>query len=117
MNAVHLKQVKFHARHGLYNGEADTGGDFEVQLSVWYEQAGSITQINQTIDYTVLYQLLQQQMQQRQDLLETIADQLCAAIHQEFPFVKEIVVEIDKLHPPIAGFEGRTGITCKRNFS
>lgn len=117
MVAVHLKELKFHAHHGLYAGEDLTGGPFEVNLSVWYEPEGRIETLSQTINYVALFEIVKQRMQQKTALIETVAEDVCATIEQEFPFVTKIELSIDKCSPPIENFSGKTGITMYKTFN
>lgn len=116
MIAVHLNELKFHAHHGLYPGEEKTGGPFEVNLSVWYNPAGPVTSIEQTINYVTLFTIVKQQMQERESLLEVVAEKICDSIHKRFPFISKIKLDIYKCSPPIENFQGKTGITMEKTF-
>ncbi len=117
MIAVHLKELKFHAHHGLYAGEDKTGGPFEVNLSVYYEPAGPITSIEQTINYVALFEIVKKRMMQTSSLIETVAQDICDTIKTRFPVIMEIKVEIDKCSGPIENFQGKTGITLHKTFN
>jgi 7,8-dihydroneopterin aldolase/epimerase/oxygenase len=116
MTGVHLKNVKFHAHHGVYAGEEKTGGPFEVTLSVWYHSPLAVTGLHQTVNYVELFDIINQRMQQPTALLETIATDVCDAVKNKFPFVDKIEISIDKLAPPIENFEGKTGITFQKTY-
>jgi dihydroneopterin aldolase len=116
MNAVHLKDLKFHAHHGLYPGEEKTGGPFEVHVSVYYNADGPVTALHQTINYVTLFDIVKQQMAVRSNLIETVAENICSNIYAAFPVIEEIEVTIFKCSPPVPGFEGKTGITLKKNY-
>ncbi len=116
MIAVHLKDLKFHAHHGLYAGEEKTGGPFEVNLSVWYLPDAPITQLHQTINYVTLFEIVKQQMHQRNSLLEIVAENICSNIYASFNVIKKVEISIYKCSPPIEGFEGKTGITMQKTY-
>ena len=116
MVAVHLKDLKFHAHHGLYAGEDQTGGPFEVNLSVYYEPVGKIISLDQTINYVALFEIVKQRMMQKSSLIETVAEDICDTIKTRFPVITEIKLDIDKCSPPIENFEGKTGITLHKTF-
>ena len=116
MIGVHLKEVQFFAYHGICEGEEKTGSRFEVNLSVWYDSGIPVTEIEQTINYVTLYEIVKQQMQERRGLLETVAESVCSNIYKAYPFIKEIIIEIDKRTPPIENFEGSTGITLRKTY-
>lgn len=112
---VSLHKLIFRAYHGLYPEERKTGNDFEVNLAVQYEPADEVvTAISSTINYATLAELVKKNMLQPADLLETLAMQIAADIHQEFPQVKHIDISIAKLHPPVISFQGNVSVryTC-----
>jgi 7,8-dihydroneopterin aldolase/epimerase/oxygenase len=116
MTAVHLKDLQFHAHHGLYDGEDKVGGPFEVQLSVWYKPAVPITKLEQTINYVALFGIVKQHMLQRSSLIEQTAESICEHIYQAFPFINNIEISIFKCSPPIENFQGKTGITMQKTY-
>lgn len=116
MIAVHLKDLKFHAYHGLYAGEEKVGGPFEVNLSVWYNPGGPVTSIEQTINYVILFNIVKQHMQERTSLLEMVAEKICYTIKDRFPVITEIKIDIYKCSPPIENFQGKTGITMQKTY-
>ena len=116
MIAVHLKDLKFQAHHGLYKGEEKVGGPFEVNLTVWYQPGAAITSLEQTINYVTLFEVVKQQMQQRSSLLETVAEAICSNIYHHFNVIEKIELSIYKCSPPIEGFEGKTGITMIKTY-
>ncbi|MBK8089518.1 MAG: dihydroneopterin aldolase [Chitinophagaceae bacterium] len=116
MIAVHLKDLKFHAHHGLYAGEEKVGGPFEVNLSVWYNPGGPVVSIDQTINYVILFNIVKQQMQERTGLLEMVAEKICYTIKDRFPVITEIKIDIYKCSPPIENFQGKTGITMQKTY-
>jgi 7,8-dihydroneopterin aldolase/epimerase/oxygenase len=117
MIAVHLKELKFHAHHGLYPGEEKVGGPFEVNLSVWYKPDGPVRSIHQTINYVALFEIVKQRMLVRSSLLEAVAEDICDTIVNRFPMITEIKLDIDKCSPPIENFKGKTGITMHKTLS
>ena len=116
MIAVHLKELKFHAYHGLYAGEEKTGGLFEVNLSVWYKPEGRIEQLDQTINYVELFNIVKQRMMQQSSLIETVAEDMCTQLKERFTMINKIELSIDKCSPPIEQFSGKTGITLYKTF-
>jgi 7,8-dihydroneopterin aldolase/epimerase/oxygenase len=116
MTGVHLKDLQFHAHHGVYDEEEKTGGLFEVQLSVWYKPTGPIIQLEQTINYVALFEIVKQHMEKRSSLLETKAEDICEHIYKAFPFIHTIEISIFKCSPPIENFQGKTGITMQKTY-
>ena len=114
---IELKQLYFHAFHGLYAEERKMGNEFEVNLCVSYQpSSGTITDISDTINYVQLYELLKIEMQQPRHLLETFIMEAAEKIHASFLQVKKIEISIKKLHPPIAKFTGTVGVKYSKDY-
>jgi len=114
---IELKQLRFFAYHGLYAEERKTGNEFEVYLSVAFVPfAGTITHLDDTVNYASLYDLLKVEMQKPRDLLETFVMEVAEKIHLAFPPVKEINLDVTKLHAPIPKFTGTVGVKYSRKY-
>ena len=117
MITVELKQLRFFAHHGLYPEERKTGNEFEVNLSVSYPtNQGTITDINETINYATLYELVRDDMNRPSGLLETAAMKIAATIKTVFPQTKRISITISKVHPPIAKFSGQVAVKFEKEY-
>lgn len=114
---VELKRLHFFAFHGLFAEERKTGNEFEVNLSICYSPVrGVITDINETVNYAKLFELVKTEMQKPRDLLETLIMEIAELIHGSFRQIKKVTISIDKLHPPIAGFNGSVGVTYSKEY-
>jgi 7,8-dihydroneopterin aldolase/epimerase/oxygenase len=114
---IELKQLRFHAFHGLYAEEKKTGNEFEVSLAVSFESDEQIiTSLDQSVNYARLYELISSEMRQQRDLLETFVMELAEKIHTDLPGVKNVEISIHKLHPPVARFTGSVGVKYSKGF-
>lgn len=108
---IELKGLRFHAFHGLFPEEKETGNNFEVNLLVSFvPNCAIIRNLDSTIDYARLYELLRVEMQKPRTLLETLAMEIAELIHSLFPEVRKIDISIRKDQPPILHFTGYTGV-------
>ena len=117
MLKIELSRLLFHAFHGVHEEESRTGGDFEVDLSVYFEpRTIPVRHLDETIDYTLLYQLVKQRMEQPTPLLETLATEIAQEILSAYAKAEEVCVKIKKLNPPIPFFNGNVSaeFTLKR---
>jgi 7,8-dihydroneopterin aldolase/epimerase/oxygenase len=118
MLTVHLDNLRFFAQHGAYAGEAVTGGEFEVQVTVRYDEGHtSFDSLVNVVNYETIYQLVSKRMAMPTPLLEELAESIILKISHEYSFVMEITVSIFKLHPPIENFQGRVGVTLQKKFN
>ena len=100
---IHLRQVRFHAFHGVLSQERKVGADFVLDLKVGYplEQAMQSDEVTDTLNYAALYDLVAHEMQQPSKLLEHVAGRMAEAIGKTFPQVTSIDLELIKLNPPM----------------
>lgn len=106
-----VRNCRFRAFHGLYPEERQKGNDFVVNLAVSYTpQSGTITALEDTIDYAALFAIIDAAMKEPVDLLETLAQKITAEIYHKYPQVTETDIEIEKLKPPIDKFTGSAAV-------
>ncbi len=100
---IHLRQVRFHAFHGVMPQEQQVGADFLLDLRVGYplQQAMQSDEVADTLNYAVLYDIAAREMQQPSKLLEHVAGRIATAIGQTFPQVTSIDLELIKQNPPM----------------
>ncbi|MEP6746239.1 MAG: dihydroneopterin aldolase [Bacteroidota bacterium] len=117
MLTVHLSDLRFFAHHGVYDGEPEAGGEFEVNLQVRYEEKKiKFTELKNVLNYEELYNIVRKRMGMPTPLIEEVAESIIRKIRHEYSFVKEISISIFKLKPPIEHFQGKVGITLQKKF-
>jgi dihydroneopterin aldolase len=102
---ISLEGLEFHAFHGVYPHERESGNWFEVDLSVEIDIAeGSIQDdLGRTINYETLYQFVKEEMEKPSKLLETVAEKIVERVLQEICEVAQVEIKIAKMNPPIGG--------------
>jgi dihydroneopterin aldolase len=100
---VFLKDVRFHAFHGVMPQERRVGGDFLVNLRVGYplEQAMQSDEVSDTLNYAALYEVVKTEMMQPSNLLEHVAGRIADAVVKRFPQVTSIDLDLTKQNPPM----------------
>jgi dihydroneopterin aldolase len=107
MLKIELLNLLFHSFHGVHEEESRTGGDYEVDLNVYFEpRTIPVRHMDETIDYTLLYKVVKQRMEQPTPLLETLATEIAQEILSTYSKAQEVCVKIKKLNPPIPFFNG-----------
>jgi dihydroneopterin aldolase len=118
MITVHLRNTIFHAQHGLYEGELETGNTFSVDLDLSYDiKKTDLSQIKNLISYEDLFNIVKKRMLTPTPLLEELADGIIRKIKHEFHQTRHIRISIYKLSAPIKGLQGDVGITITRKFN
>jgi 7,8-dihydroneopterin aldolase/epimerase/oxygenase len=115
--SISLNNVRFRAYHGLYPEERQKGNDFVVNMQVKYEpKAGIISSLEDTIDYSALFSVINLAMMEPVDLLETLVQTIAHNAHKQFPQIKEAIVSVEKLNPPIDKFSGSAAVSYSATF-
>jgi dihydroneopterin aldolase len=102
---VALEGLEFHAFHGVYSHERDSGNWFEVDISVETDfTEGAINdELSGTVNYETLYTIVKEEMKVPSKLLETVAEKIITKVLSELSAVIQVEVKISKIGPPIGG--------------
>lgn len=117
MLSVQLFDLNFFAFHGMYEGEAKVGSNFQVNLTVTYDDGKvKLDDLRSMISYADLYDIVNKRMAIRSNLLEEVAATIILKIRHKYSMVREINISIFKLQAPLENFQGKVGITLQRSF-
>lgn len=105
---IYLREVRFHACHGVMPQERSVGADFTVDLRVGYpfKDAMNSDDVEDTLNYAQLYEIVKQEMAVPSKLLEHVAGRIVSAVNTAFPKVTSLDLCITKVNPPM-------GADCK----
>lgn len=103
-----LKDVRFHAYHGVLPQERLTGNDYVVNLRIRYDVSKALVSddVNDTLNYAEVYQLVSQEMSVPSALIERVAGRIGDRLFRRFPAIQEVELKIIKENPPM-------GADCK----
>ena len=84
---IYLKNVRFHAYHGVLPQETQVGNDYVVNLEVKYDfsRAMETDELAGTINYAELYELVKEEMEKPSKLLEHVAGRIGKRLFAEHP--------------------------------
>lgn len=102
---IALEGLEFHAFHGVYPHERESGNWFEVDVAVDtdFSKAAETDELSGTVDYEIIYQVVKQEMDKPSKLLETVGDNIVDEILKRFAKVSQVELKISKINPPIGG--------------
>lgn len=105
MGRIALEGLEFHAFHGVYPHERESGNWFEVDIAVEtdFSKAAQQDDLTGTVNYEILFRMVKEEMEQPSKLLETVAGKIVEDVLRDFPEVLSIEFKISKLNPPIGG--------------
>ena len=114
---VILRNVRFHAFHGVLPQERQVGGDFLLTLRVGYplDKAMESDKVEDTLNYASLYTLAKREMDIPSQLLEHVAGRIAKAIINAFPAVTSVDLELIKQNPPMGA--DSDGAAVEAHFS
>jgi dihydroneopterin aldolase len=110
MGRIALEGLDFHAYHGVYPHERESGNWFEVDIAVEtdFSKAALDDDLGETVNYETLFRIVKEEMEKPSKLLETVAGKIVDDVMREFPSITLVEFKISKLNPPIGG-------KCKRS--
>jgi 7,8-dihydroneopterin aldolase/epimerase/oxygenase len=102
---IALEGLEFHAFHGVYPHERESGNWFEVTVSVEadFSEGARHDDIAGTVNYETLYRIVKDEMEKPSKLLETVAENIIQTILAELASAYSVDLMISKINPPIGG--------------
>lgn len=106
---IALEGLEFHAFHGVYPHERESGNWFEVDIAVEtdFSTAAKSDNLSGTVDYETLYRIVKAEMEKPSKLLESVAEKIIDEVLRQLKTVSGVELSISKINPPIGG-------KCKR---
>lgn len=113
---IALEGLKFHAFHGVYPHERESGNWFEVDVTVDtdFSKAAKTDELDGTVDYEALYKVVRDEMDKPSKLLETVGKNIVEEILKQFPKVTNVELKISKINPPIGGKAKKATVFIKK---
>ncbi len=107
MITIRLRNLEFHAFHGLYDEEKILGNSFYVNLTVHYSRQGKETDtLADTINYEELFTIIREKMKEPHELLENLVTGIGVQIRTRYTQIQYLNIEITKKNPPVEGWRG-----------
>lgn len=102
---VALEGLEFHAFHGVYPHERESGNWFEIDIAVDtdFSVAAGQDELTGTVNYEALFRIVKQEMEIPSKLLDTVAGKIADNVLNSFPQVESVELKISKINPPIGG--------------
>ncbi|MEW6275833.1 MAG: dihydroneopterin aldolase [Bacillota bacterium] len=100
-----LRGMEFYGYHGVLPQERELGQRLAVDLEMLLDltEAGRRDDLSRTVDYAKVFRLVKELVTgPSRQLLETVAEDIAAAVLERFP-VAEVVVRVKKPAAPLPG--------------
>lgn len=109
---IYLRNVRFHAFHGVLPQEGIVGNDYLVNLVLDYDFSSAMKtdDLQGTLNYAEVYQKVREEMAVPSKLLEHVAGRIAHRLFSDFPEIQKLQLSITKVNPPMGGDSDGAGV-------
>lgn len=109
---IYLRNVRFHAFHGVLPQEGIVGNDYLVNLVLDYDFSSAMKtdDLQGTLNYAEVYQKVREEMAVPSKLLEHVADRIAHRLFSDFPEIQKLQLSITKVNPPMGADSDGAGV-------
>ena len=105
MEYLELKEMIFHAFHGVAEQERKVGNRYTVDLKLSFDfrRAMDTDALEDTVNYALIYETVKQEMAIPSRLIEHVAGRIVRRIRKDFPVIETVEIRLAKRNPPFGG--------------
>lgn len=109
---IYLRNVRFHAFHGVLPQEGIVGNDYLVNLVLDYDFSSAMKtdDLQGTLNYAEVYQKVREEMAVPSKLLEHVAGRIAHRLFSDFPEIQKLQLSITKVNPPMGSVSDGAGV-------
>lgn len=109
---IYLRNVRFHAFHGVLPQEGIVGNDYLVNLVLDYDFSSALKtdDLRGTLNYAEVYQKVKEEMVVPSKLLEHVAGRIAHRLFSDFPEIQKLQLSITKVNPPMGADSDGAGV-------
>lgn len=109
---IYLRNVRFHAFHGVLPQEGIVGNDYLVNLVLDYDFSSAMKtdDLQGTLNYAEVYQMVREEMAVPSKLLEHVAGRIAHRLFSDFPEIQKLQLSITKVNPPMGADSDGAGV-------
>lgn len=109
---IYLRNVRFHAFHGVLPQEGIVGNDYLVNLVLDYDFSSAMKtdDLQGTLNYAEVYQMVKEEMAVPSKLLEHVAGRIAQRLFSDFPEIQKLQLSITKVNPPMGADSDGAGV-------
>ncbi len=100
---IFLRNVRFHAFHGVLEQESKVGNDYLVNLALEYDFSAAMEtdRLDDTISYAEVYEIVRREMMIPSELLEHVVGRIAHSLFVAYPAIRQLQASITKVNPPM----------------
>lgn len=109
---IYLRNVRFHAFHGVLPQEEIVGNDYLVNLVLDHDFSSAMQtdDLQGTLNYAEVYQKVREEMAVPSKLLEHVAGRIAHRLFSDFPEIQKLQLSITKVNPPMGADSDGAGV-------
>lgn len=109
---IYLRNVRFHAFHGVLPQEGIVGNDYLVNLVLDYDFSSAMQtdELQGTLNYAEVNQKVREEMAVPSKLLEHVAGRIAHRLFSDFPEIQKLQLSITKVNPPMGADSDGAGV-------
>lgn len=109
---IYLRNVRFHAFHGVLPQEGIVGNDYLVNLVLDYDFSSAMKtdDLQGTLNYAEVYQKVKEEMVVPSKLLEHVTGRIAHRLFSDFPEIQKLQLSITKVNPPMGADSDGAGV-------
>lgn len=109
---IYLRNVRFHAFHGVLPQEGIVGNGYLVNLVLDYDFSSAMKtdDLQGTLNYAEVYQKVREEMAVPSKLLEHVAGRIAHRLFSDFPEIQKLQLSITKVNPPMGADSDGAGV-------
>lgn len=99
-----IRNLRFHAFHGVASEERKLGGKYAIDLEIWYDASAAVQtdQLSDAINYEEVIETLYRSLNEHKFyLIEKVADYLLEKVMSRFHQIQKAQIRVRKLFPPV----------------
>lgn len=109
---ITLRDLRFHAYHGVMAQERRVGNDYLLSLRLGYDVSAAMLsdKVEDTLDYARVYRAVAEEMECPSALLERVVARIGERLFREFPAITSARIHLVKLNPPMGADSEGAGV-------
>jgi dihydroneopterin aldolase len=111
-STIFLKNLRFHAYHGVMEQERVVGNDYvvNVRMEVPVDEALKSDRVEDTVSYAEVFEIVRREMAVPSQLIEHVAGRMAHALEEAFPQTESVTITIIKVNPPMGADSDGAGV-------
>jgi 7,8-dihydroneopterin aldolase/epimerase/oxygenase len=104
LTKIKINNARFYAYHGVLDYEKQYGNEFEIDIEMKCDLSAlkDTDELNNTVDYLSVYKFVEKTFTEKKyNLIETVNQNICRGILENFPQVLCVKVKIRKPNAPL----------------